>query len=436
MIESLISIPKIYLLILLAVFILVIGCASIIKISGNYYEISDVMGPTVMEQARILTKNASNFIRITSERTLQITSRLGISSFSSISSIVKATDSKFSSRFYFVVSAFSNNLPQPPFGLDYVFITFEKMMGIVPGYSQQKALIGVTGLQQVLTYGNKAELSRWVSHKIKNMGTQHLFVISGFHVGLVVAGLKKMLQSSSISRTLRTSILLIGIWSFVVAVRESDSLLRAGIMTSMWLLAASFLRQSLSWHRLMISIAILISLYWTKRSSSSLQLSTTATAAIIFVYPRMHQLWGRVKRAVTAVTMTASPVRKSKTRLWLIEELYLISFSVQVWLAPLLIWHFGELDVAAIFLGPLLTPFVLLGIFLGQIDLVAGSFCYQFGVCHHVFESFWLAYEIAFLRLAAMPLLGAGGLSFPVQSLAAVLCVSVCTTLLLWRYSR
>ena len=134
-----------------------------------------------------------------------------------------------------------------------------------------------------LFLGRKKVLDPAEKDRIRELGIYHLFVISGFHVSLLLLVMHFLLRSWGLGGRLLT---LIAMWSYVMLVGSSPPVLRAGLMATIFYLLTFFglFRQFLN--TLGIAAILILALSPISLHSPSFQFSFLCLLAIgIFVLP-------------------------------------------------------------------------------------------------------------------------------------------------------
>lgn len=194
-----------------------------------------------------------------------------------------------------------------------------------------------------LLVGDDSQLPVFVRQFIKVIGIQHLLVVSGFHLGMVVLVVQQWCKP--ITKVVLRALVMTGfVLLYSVSVGLSISLTRAVIMVGLSIWAVPLQRLSVPWWRLLLAALTLVFVDTTVLQSLSFQLSVTATAVIVCVYP----------------SLPIASWFATKSRFWRFGELVLIGGLVQLFLSPLLIWNFGTFSLLSPFVSALLTPLLML----------------------------------------------------------------------------
>lgn len=200
-------------------------------------------------------------------------------------------------------------------------------------------------------------------------GAAHLLAVSGFHLGLVVLLLKRLLSLSGrwTRGRLRDSLLLAGAWGFVALTGWAIPTVRAATMLSLYLVGR-MLGRGVSVTNILASSALL-QLLWDPSvlASAGFVMSYMAVLSIHLFYRPIYQLPG----------VLHLPILRS---LWGILAL---SLSAQVLVLPLCLYYFGSISWVFVWTTIPITLLSSLLIPLGLISYLALSLgwpCSWFGL--------------------------------------------------------
>lgn len=145
-----------------------------------------------------------------------------------------------------------------------------------------------SGLLLGISLGRRPAWDGQQRSRLERLGILHLFVVSGFHVSLLVALLHALLRPLGRAGVL---ISLMGMWTYVLISGAGIPTLRAGVMTSLFylLLVSGLRRQMLNG----LGLSALLVLAWRPESlfSAGFQFSYLALLAIgILVLPQLDRI--------------------------------------------------------------------------------------------------------------------------------------------------
>jgi competence protein ComEC len=186
--------------------------------------------------------------------------------------------------------------------------------------------------------GDQRTLEESDKQLIGKLGVYHLFVVSGFHVSMVVFFLHWVSHLWGLPGRLLT---LMGLWTYVVMVGMSLPTLRAGIMTSLFYLLLTFGLSRQFLNALGISVLLVLTFSPEALFAAGFQFSYLSLAVIgLFVLPLDPRLRGLVRGFKDVysdrVLLGLDPARRiqRRTRFLLEEKLYWIPQGWSGWLLP------------------------------------------------------------------------------------------------------
>lgn len=235
-------------------------------------------------------------------------------------------------------------------------------------------------LAKALVLGYKDDLDEETVSRFSKSGTSHILAVSGLHVGILWILIDRLLfalNSRKLLRWLKFFIALSVLWSYALITGLSPSVMRASIMFSFFALGSLIHARYNSFNILCLaSLAILI-LNPMLLFSAGFQLSFTAVAGILFLYPLFRN---------------AVYFRKSWQRtLW---ELTSITLSAQLGTLPVSLYWFGQFPVYFAFANLPMVPLAgitlnagILAMLLEQIPHVGIVLFHFFMLCIKLLDS-------------------------------------------------
>ena len=193
--------------------------------------------------------------------------------------------------------------------------------------------------------GEKSEVGRDMKDRFKYTGLAHLIVISGSHIGLVIMGIVKILDTLNIKYRIKYIAALVALSLYCTLVGMSPGILRAYIMGAMMICARIFFEQEDSKKSLFVSLVVILVLNPYAIFDISMQLSYMAVIAIIFVYPPVEKLCeikflGKMKVGIAKDTV----------------KLLLLSLAIQITSIPLFLYYFDKLPLFSFLLNIVGVP--------------------------------------------------------------------------------
>lgn len=226
------------------------------------------------------------------------------------------------------------------------------------------------GLMQALLTGDRSELNPQTQSDFTRSGIMHTIAISGMHVSVLLTLVFFLLGGR------RKLVSLVGIpivFVFMAMVGFTPSVVRAGIMQTMLMLAPLLKRENDA--PTSLSFSLLILLLWNPWSiaSASLQLSFSAMAGIFLIT-------GPVYKNLVRIRMLQKRGERSRIfkKLWDgAATILATSLGAMIFTAPLCALHFGTVSISA-----LLTNLLVLW---------AVSICFMLGLIASAIGIFWAA---------------------------------------------
>ena len=136
-----------------------------------------------------------------------------------------------------------------------------------------------------LVIGDDRDQPPEMLNRFRRTGLSHLTAVSGQNVALVLAAASPILRC--VSGRLRTAMTLGLILWFVVITRLEPSILRAGVMAALAVIARAGGRETAPMRMLALAVCVLLVIDPVLASSVGFQLSVGATAGVIAIGPRL-----------------------------------------------------------------------------------------------------------------------------------------------------
>lgn len=205
-------------------------------------------------------------------------------------------------------------------------------------------------LSALLLGGSSGLTPRW-RDTLRATGTAHLVALSGYNVTIIGSMIMSMLSWLAIPRRWRLPCIMLMLTLFVIMVGAGASIVRAAIMGMLVVLARHLGRES-SVRNVVVFAASLMLLHDPTLLVDDIgfQLSFLATIAMLTLYPWLAER-----------TETWPSILGGKDAL-------LMAIAAEVFVTPLLLYHFGQLSIIAPLTNALVVPFIpllMLGGFLG-----------------------------------------------------------------------
>ncbi len=198
-----------------------------------------------------------------------------------------------------------------------------------------------------LLLGLRQDLSDELKSNLKNSGTTHIVALSGFNITIIIAFFLSIFKALPKRVTYLLSAL--AILAFVVMTGAASSVVRAGIMGGIFLLASMWSRRRHAGNALMLAVVVMILINpLILQYDIGFQLSMAATLGLIYISPHLA-------------------ARIPKSTIW---EVLSSTLAASLATLPLLVYHFGGLSLISLVANLLVVPLVPIVMLLGFVGLV------------------------------------------------------------------
>ncbi|MFA7308940.1 MAG: ComEC/Rec2 family competence protein [Patescibacteria group bacterium] len=214
----------------------------------------------------------------------------------------------------------------------------------------------VSGLMMGILLGTKASLSQKLLDDFKTVGVTHIIALSGFNITIITATIDRLFKRSGRKKIF---IITVGfILAFVVMTGAAASIVRAGIMGFLFVLAKLIGRKSNISVALGIAATVMVLLNpLILYHDVGFQLSFLATLGLVYMTPVMEHWLVRIPE--------------------LIREPLATTLAAQVFVLPLLIWYFHSISLISPVANVIILPFVplimLIGFTVACLGFVSGA---------------------------------------------------------------
>ncbi len=252
-----------------------------------------------------------------------------------------------------------------------VFVFFSRARTFLSDFLQQ-CVGGEEGrLATALLLGDRSTLSDPVVLAFRRCGISHLLALSGLHVSILIAFLSFVLNKISVARWIRTLLVIVLSFSYLLLTGCSPSTVRAVLMVSV--LSVAFLARGEYDSLTSLLGALFLILLITPYAAGDLGMwmSFLAAGSIIVFFPPLNAAW----------TTLSSKWNLSSRLIKLLSSLvlsFLVGAVANLGLLLVQAMAFGEISLlsipATMILSPLLSAVLVLSIFC-CFGLPVGFFC-------------------------------------------------------------
>ena len=234
-------------------------------------------------------------------------------------------------------------------------------------------------LMKSVLLGNQGFLEADLRETFAQTGTAHIIAVSGLHVGILVIILSVIFKTLGIGKKLYLWLILGMLFLYGSLIGFPISMVRAGMMYGLYIIAFYQHRPYDGLHALGVVGVVSLMINPLTLFTVSFQLSFTATASIILLYPKFEKglvFLPKFIRGLVAVTLAA-----------------------QLGTLPLMAYYFGQISIISIVANLLLMPSMGLLLSLGLAGIFISFIALPLGMTVNFFTNGLLTYQIALVRL-------------------------------------
>ncbi|MBC8525582.1 MAG: DNA internalization-related competence protein ComEC/Rec2 [Candidatus Cloacimonetes bacterium] len=200
------------------------------------------------------------------------------------------------------------------------------------------------GFIKAILLGEKDALDKNIKEDFANSGLSHILAVSGLHTGVIALILLTILQVIIRKRNLARILTILALLYYVLLSHSAPSVQRAVIMISLLLFSKILQRKTENVNILFAAGFIILLINPQQIFSVGFQFSFLSVFAILVIYP----IFSRVIYGL---------YEKYKPAYWLLN-LMMISFVVQLVLAPLTVYYFHKIAFGGIIANVIAIPII------------------------------------------------------------------------------
>ncbi len=300
-------------------------------------------------------------------------------------------------------------------------------------------------IAKALLLGSRTSMDNDVRAAFVESGTMHLLAISGLHVGILAAFLWAACRLLNVSPAATMLVLLLGIGGYAFVTDARPPVIRATIIIMIWAAGIPWHRRAMSANTLAIAALLVLLIRPSDLFNVGAQLSFLAITAILWSSSR-----GANPIMIPAATPTPEQMverswirRRAVGALGVLLRLYIVSFTIWLFTAPLVAFHFNLVAPVGILINVLLIPVVMLALWFGYglvlagflaepaVPFFAAGFDASLGFLMFVVEAA-SRFELGHVYVPSPPIWWMAGIY---GVLAAMICLRVARTWKRWAWS-
>lgn len=267
---------------------------------------------------------------------------------------------------------------------------------------------GLTGERRAvvrgMALGGGAGLSEATAEAFRDAGIWHLLAVSGQNIAMVSWAIFALLRAFGCPLRLATAIALVAIVVYCLVCDGGASVVRAGIVGGLGLLAQLRARDAQRWYLLLVGLTALLIHQPRAIGDPGLQLSFAAVAGMFtLAQPIARWLGGLMPQRLADLAAQAAAATLAT--------------------APVVIWHFGELSLAGLVVNLVAVPLAAAVVVLALAGILLGALTSPVGLAVGWVTGLGAAVLIWLARLAAS--LPGASVALPAWTAVVGACVAV-----------
>ncbi len=208
----------------------------------------------------------------------------------------------------------------------------------------------MSSLAAGILLGVKAKMPQDFYESLVATGTLHIVAASGYNVSIILAVILTM-ALRVMSRRLSIVVGILGVLAYVIIAGAGASIVRAGVMGSLTLVAYYFGRPTEARRLLWISAALMLLAQPLMLIDIGFQLSVAATAGLLYLEPFIRD---RLEGLVQSLPAQAG---SATLKIYLADYLY-PTLAATISTLPVILWHFGRVSWISPLVNLLVLPLV------------------------------------------------------------------------------
>ena len=235
-----------------------------------------------------------------------------------------------------------------------------------------------------LLYGSRSGLSENVMENFNRTGITHIIAISGYNITIVVMIVMTLLIAIGFWRRQAFWGTLAMLFFFVLFTGATASVVRAGVMGSIGLLAKYWGRQAKMGNIILLALALMLVINpLVLFYDVGFQLSFLATIGLVYICPIFEKIIFRYKM------FSANGIIKN------FVEMVIATLSAIIATLPLVIYQFGRISVVAVIVNCLILWLIPILMLFGFLSVIISYIFYPAGQILAWITGFGLDYIIA-----------------------------------------
>lgn len=251
-----------------------------------------------------------------------------------------------------------------------------------------------------LILGDTTDLEEELKENFQIANISHVLAVSGMHIIYIIIGIEIVFKKWLGKRDVKY-VIMIGLLFYMSITGFTSSIVRAGIMGMMNLIAFLVYRKNDIWTSIAISLGIILIQNPYAITGVGLQLSYLGTMGIILFYKNVKQYFDNLKFIKNNIQ-----IKRNKRIFKIIENLkdiLSVTLSAQLMILPIMLYHFNIIGIYFIITNILVSIIIGPIMFLSIIFIVSSFIHLKLSQFISIFLSFGIQVLIQISDLANLP---------------------------------
>ena len=251
-----------------------------------------------------------------------------------------------------------------------------------------------------LILGDTTDLEEELKENFQIANISHVLAVSGMHIIYIIMGIEIVFKKWLGKRDVKY-VIMIGLLFYMSITGFTSSIVRAGIMGMMNLIAFLVYRKNDIWTSIAISLGIILIQNPYAITGVGLQLSYLGTMGIILFYKNVKQYFDNLKFIKNNIQ-----IKRNKRIFKIIENLkdiLSVTLSAQLMILPIMLYHFNVIGIYFIITNILVSIIIGPIMFLSIIFIFSSFIHLKLSQFISIFLSFGIKVLIQISDLANLP---------------------------------
>ena len=251
-----------------------------------------------------------------------------------------------------------------------------------------------------LILGDTTDLEEELKEKFQIANISHVLAVSGMHIIYIIIGIEIVFKKWLGKRDVKY-VIMIGLLFYMSITGFTSSIVRAGIMGMMNLIAFLVYRKNDIWTSIAISLGIILIQNPYAITGVGLQLSYLGTMGIILFHKNVKQYFDNLKFIKNNIR-----IKRNKRIFKIIENLkdiLSVTLSAQLMILPIMLYHFNVIGIYFIITNILVSIIIGPIMFLSIIFIFSSFIHLKLSQFISIFLSFGIKVLIQISDLANLP---------------------------------